>query len=242
MSLAPRTTMKPAIVVRNLQLLLSNRYFSVLSLSTTPRSLRKAVILTIRALFDMSPATCCQPAHIEPLMALYRGTPDHSDRTILSIFHLFERHRRISVASLLTSWSPDGLPSMSSNRRPLDIVVALDPAKVLRTCTSFPMKRSFNPQDLELDVPEGLDLETLYDPVYLLAAYAAVLVDGELGLGNELSGLDWGEVIRSNVLGLVVCALSSRKADIREMASFLIAKTYAYIQVSFASPISFYLL
>lgn len=121
---------------------------------------------------------------------------------------------------------------MSTNRRPLDIVVALDPAKVLRTCTSFPMRRSFNPQEMELDVPEGLDLETLYDPVYLLAAYAAVLVDGELGLGNELSGLDWVEVIRSNVLGLVVCALSSRKADVREMASFLIAKTYAYIQVS----------
>lgn len=117
-------------------------------------------------------------------------------------------------------------------RRPLDVITGLDAARVWRTCTNFPHRHSFNPQEIVL--PTLADVgpaEDLYDPAFVLAVFAAVLADGELGLGNELSGLDWVEVVRTNVLGLAVCSLGSRKLDVRQMASFVLAKAYAYISV-----------
>ncbi|CDZ97889.1 Uncharacterized conserved protein [Phaffia rhodozyma] len=226
-----RTNMKPAIVVRHLQILLANRSFNSLHLSETPAELRIAVIAVIRALFDMSPATCCQPAHIEPLMALYRGTMDRSDETILSIFHLFERHRRVSVASLLTCWSPDGPLAAGSIRRSLDIILALDPNRVLKTCSSFPMRRTFDLQPAASHPSKQVDPE-LYDPLYLLSIFAVLLHQSELGSGNELTGLEWVEILRSNILGLAVCALSSRMDDMRSFASFLISKACSYIHTT----------
>jgi nucleolar pre-ribosomal-associated protein 1 len=232
--LNPPLSSQPAVVVKQLQTLLANRNFSAFSSSSAEAvALRPVVVAAIRALFDMSPATCCQPTHIEPLMTLYRGTPDETDQTILSIFHLFERHRRISVGSLLVSWSPDGAFAVGANHQPLDIVASLDPIKVLKTCATFPASRSLDLQEIDPDTTEGV-----YDPVYILSVYAAVLVEGELGLGNELSGLDWVEVVRSNVLGLVICALSSRKADMREFASFLLSKTCYYINVRLARALT----
>ena len=218
---------QPALVVRHLQTLLATRAFANLSRSSP---LREPILLVIRALFDMSPATCCQPVHIEPLIPVYGGSMDVADRTLLSIFHLFERHRRISVATLLATWSPEGPDAAGAIRRALDIVLALDPRRMLASCADFPLRRSVDLQSEIASKQAYPDADEVYDPVYVLSVFAMALAQGSLGGGYELSSLDWVEVLRSNVLGLAACALSSRMADMRELGSFVLAKSFAIIK------------
>lgn len=52
-------------------------------------------------------------------------------------------------------------------------------------------------------------------------------------MGDDLAGLDWVEVLRSNALGLAVAALASRDAGIRDLAGYCLSKTAEIIKVSF---------
>lgn len=163
---------------------------------------------------------------------------DEADRTLLSLFHLFERHRRISVATLLAAWSPEGPEAAGSIRRALDIIFALDPRKVLASCSDFPLRRSLDLQAEQAEIASSVaysDGEEIYDPVTILSIFAMTLAQGALGSGNELTGLDWVEVLRSNVLGMAACALSSRMPDMRELGSFILSKSFSIIKVRASS-------
>ena len=48
---------------------------------------------------------------------------------------------------------------------------------------------------------------------------------------ETLTGLDWVEVLRSNVLGVAVCALSSRDPGMRDLAGYSLGHTIKIIEV-----------
>lgn len=182
----------------------------------------RAFTSLLHSLFTASTYVSCQPNFIEPLVGLYRGTLDISDRNVLSIWQLFEQNRKISVASIMRLWSPDPSAASSVTQRSLDVVKALDPQKVFATCTAYPLRRGYSNEDGTF----GSDDAGLYDPVVILSVTLAMLHEG------NITGLDWVEILRSNVLGLAICAMSSRVVEIRSVAGFVLAKSLTVIEVS----------
>ena len=205
---------KASFIRQSLQLILDSNTFKSLSRTDMPPLHQPAVVGLIHALFFASPYVSCQPTYVEPLLPLYRGTLSSSDRQILSIFQLFEQHRRISASSILVSWSPSGIPR---EQRAYNALVSVDSQKVFATCAAFPLRRRMRGslQDLEGN-PD------LYDPVFLLGLLGATLVE-------DLSGLEWVEIMRTNVLGLLVCSLSARDGELRTLALRLLGALFEKI-------------
>jgi nucleolar pre-ribosomal-associated protein 1 len=101
--------------------------------------------------------------------------------------------------------------------------------------------------------PWGEQEEKGYDPVFVLNLLGGVLAASEVPPGKEqgeeeqyeeaeseetqyqLSGLDWVEIIRSDTLGVAVCALASRDAEMRRLAGHVLSRVMAQIQVSLPS-------
>lgn len=145
-----------------------------------------------------------------------------ADRLVLDMFQTFEAVRKISVTSVLQRWSSSGL---AGSGRPLDAVTSLDGTKVTSTCTSFPLRRKLGGAVDDMTTMSSVE-EGVYDPVFVMALYAATLAE------ESLSGLDWVEIMRSGVIGIVVCAMSSRDEGIRSLASWLLSKTFRIVSVS----------
>ncbi|KAL7418746.1 hypothetical protein Q5752_006429 [Cryptotrichosporon argae] len=202
-AIVKRAMLKAGFVRQNLQSLLDS----------APLARRKATVPQVRflaALFHSSTYTSCQPNFLEPILSLYTGTLSPSDKLILSLLQTFERVRKISAASVLRTWSATGGTSSCA----LDALNSLDAGKVWATCLNYPLRRSFD---------KGEDNAELYDPVFCLSLLAAALHE-------DITGLDWVEIMRGNILGLAVCALASRDAVVRAFAGSLLAKTLARIQ------------
>jgi nucleolar pre-ribosomal-associated protein 1 len=153
----------------------------------------------------------------------YRGSLALADRKLLGLFQLFEVQRKISVASVLCYWSANG----ASVRRSLDALLSLDPGKVMATCCAFPLHRSLANHGKASEHEGGKDVaEGLYDPSFVLPLLGATLVEG------DVRGLDWVEILRSNVLGLAACALASRDHGMRMMGGWVLSMSIAAIEVS----------
>lgn len=217
-------TLQAAFIRQMLQLIVASPQLSKLSSKsrTLDLPMMRAFTGLLLALFSASTYVSCQPNFIEPLIGLYRGTLDISDRNILSIMQLFEQNRKISVVSVMRLWSPDPSSAASATQRSLDVVKALDAQKVFATCTSFPLRRGFVSQHRSITNDDA----SLYDPVAVLSITLAMLHEG------SITGLDWVEILRSNILGLAICALSSRVSEVRSVAGFVLAKALLVIEVS----------
>ena len=157
----------------------------------------------------------CQPNFVEPLLSLYHGTLSRSDRQILAIFHTFENFRHLSIGPLLATWS-----ATANSNRALEAVSSFVSAKVFKTCIEFPLRRTLNGEDWDRVSAN----EDSYDPVFVLSLLA-------LALQEPLSGLEWVEVLRSNVLGVPVCALSSRDEGMRSLGGAVLAKVMHCLKV-----------
>ncbi len=182
-------------------------------------SLRTSLAACIKALSIASPYVACQPNFVEPLMALYGGTDSAADLALFAVLKLFETYRKLSVASMFLSWTPRHVTIDPTTRRSLDVLTSLDSSQVFATCTRFDVRRSGSTDKIEAG--DG----TLYDVVFVLSLTAMVMAEG------GLTGLDWVEVLRSNVLGLAICALSSRRDEVRDTAGYILAKAMAAIEV-----------
>ncbi len=104
----------------------------------------------------------------------------------------------------------------------MDVLTALDPTRVFATCVHFDAARGVDGE--QSDAVHGNDAP--YDVVFLLSI--ASMVFGEA----NLSGLDWVEILRSNVLGAAICALSSRKEAVRDAAAYVLSLAMPLIEVS----------
>ena len=131
-----------------------------------------------------------------------------SDRALISIFHLFEDHEKLSCASLLSAWSGSG---NTGSGDALGAVLSLDAAKVFHTCLNYPRELKFN---LEHEYHDLSWLkEDLYDPLFLNLIFSRVVS------GNSLvSALSWVQFFRTNIVCVVIRSLSSKDGAFRELA------------------------
>lgn len=137
------------------------------------------------------------------------------------MLQLFEGYRRISIASIMRYWNANGVLGIGG--KSLDALASLDPQKVFATCQAYPLRRQLRGWGkIATDPEEG---EGLYDPVFVMGLFVASMHEG-------MRGLDWVEVLRSNVLGLTVCGLSSRDKEVRSVASYALAKTMSLIETT----------
>lgn len=172
-------------------------------------------------LFYLHPTNTCQPSHIDPLRRVYGGTLGAADLKILSILRLFESTRRTPVTSLLSQWStsPD-VPSASA----LEAIQGLEPSRVLKTCLDYPDWRKMDAAlDEELAQPNVL----AYDPVFTLLLFAQVMSDS-----GPQTALTWVQLFRTNIISLMLRTLSTKDAQLRELAWSLTAALYRALEVA----------
>lgn len=187
--------------------------------STIEAAPRGSIISFLHTLFHLHPINTCQPSHIEPLRRAYGGSLGAADRKVLSIFQLYEATRKTSVASLFSQWSSTtDVVSESA----LEALQGLDPSRVLKTCLDFPEWRKLEGGDID-DVPSS---EVMYDPVFVLLLFTQMMTDAV-----PSSALEWVQLFRTNVISLLLRALSAKDAQIREIAWAQIASLYRTLEV-----------
>ena len=158
----------------------------------------------------------CQPNFLEQLLPLYKGTLSQADQEVLALFHLFESYRHTSVASVLSAWSAGA----GTSSRPFEAITSVEPGRVFATSVSFPLSRNLRGIDPVESNEAG---EGIYDPSFLLPLFAMALRDG-------LNGLDWVEIVRTNIIGLAISSLSSRQAEMRTLGGYILAKTMSTLE------------
>ncbi|KAF5379860.1 hypothetical protein D9757_007247 [Collybiopsis confluens] len=208
----PKAHLKPLTVNRHLQMLVQYPHFAKM---TTPAT-KHALANVLYTLFHLHPVNTCQPSHVQPLIALYGGSASVADRKILAIFHLFEEQRRMSIASLFSQWSP--LPGGFQSSSALEALRNVDSLLVLRTALNFPQWRALEGSDASGHWEERPEGSEIYDPVFLLLLFAHVLAEEA---PQTVPG--WVEFFRTNIVGLVIRALSAKDASLREIAVAQIA-------------------
>lgn len=210
-ALTLKTELKGSSLRQYLQLLVSPDRLNVISRSA---SVLPAFVGWLHALFLASIYVSCQPAFLQPLLQLYKGTTTLPDQQILYILLAAERQTRSSLSSLLLLWDPSH--ALNEPQKPIDLVSKLDSRLVFASCLAFDNRRS---------IEVGKE-SAGYDPVFALGVL-------NLALESGLTGLDWVELLRSNLLAVAVCALSSRKAEMRASGGHVLAKALAAIKESF---------
>lgn len=196
------------------------KFFAICNPSALSTS-RGAVIQLLRELFFVHPQNSCQPSHIELLRAIYGGTLSTSDRTILSILHLFEVHRKMSCASLLSTWSSSG---DNNSTGALEAALSLDAGKGFHTCLNFPRGLKF---DLDHNYHDKSEFrEELYDPLFLNLIFARVVS------GNApSSAFSWVQFFRTNIVCVVIRSLSSKDDVFRELALWNLSGLWRLLEV-----------
>jgi nucleolar pre-ribosomal-associated protein 1 len=155
-----------------------------------------------------------------------------SDRTVLSVLHLFEVHKKLSCASLLSTWSSSG---DTGSPDALGAVLSLDAAKVFHTCLNFPRGLKFD-LDHEYHDKTGFR-EELYDPLFLNLIFARVIS------GNHpTSALSWVQFFRTNMVCVVIRSLSSKDDAFRELALYNLSGVWKLLEVRPVSPLLRYML
>ncbi|KAK7040796.1 hypothetical protein VNI00_009702 [Paramarasmius palmivorus] len=215
---------KPLIVNRNLQGIVQSpilhKAFSGL--------LRDAMTDVISELFHMHPSNTCQPSHLEPLVSQYRGTLSPADRKLLRIFHLFEEEKDVSVVALLSKWSSSGSVDVGTNTpySGLDALRSLDSIMVYKTYSKYPQWRRYSP-DEDKECPEQGKVDAFYDPLFVIPLVGHVFLECP-----PKSAVDWVEVFRTNIVSLLIRALSAKDADLREIAKTNIALIWKRLETA----------
>lgn len=160
-------------------------------------------------------------AMIADLVSLYKGSLSREDRQIMQILQLYEQNRGLSLLELLKShWSPS---KEQINVDPTTkLVWRMDEKRAFETCLRFPRGRGM--QNIIHHGYEDTEIESLasiYDPIFVLATFGSFLADSD-----PLTGLSWIDLLRSNILSVVCCCLSSKCGDMRSLSATLLAQTY----------------
>ncbi|RPD59503.1 hypothetical protein L227DRAFT_654118 [Lentinus tigrinus ALCF2SS1-6] len=220
--LAASTHLKPVTVNRFLQTVVQHAkfydYCAATTTSTETLSSREEIVHFLHTLFHLHPANTCQPSHIEPLRKIYGGSLSHANMRILSIFQLFETTRKTSVATLFAQWST-AADVTSSNA--LEALQSLDPSRVFKTCLEYPDRRKLT----KMEESHEFANDGTYDPVFVLLLIAQMLADSA-----PSSAWDWVQLFRTNVVSLVLRALSAKDVQLREAAWAQVAAIYRALE------------
>jgi nucleolar pre-ribosomal-associated protein 1 len=194
------------------------------------RQLRELIGDFLYSLFQSHPSNTCQPSHVEPLLTLYQGTLSRADRTLLSIFQLFESQRAASVGSLFARWT--GSPGYNNSANPLDALRSLDSVAIFRTCLSFPRTRRLDGFSRS---SRSLEDEHIYDPVFVILLFSRAI-----RLSPPATALVWVEVFRTNVVSLLICALSGKHSELRELALTQLSCLRSTLEVGVLHLLTYY--
>lgn len=191
------------------------------SVGSSSTASRVAIIDLLDTFFKAHPANTCQPNQVAPLIRIYQGTQSVSDRQLLSIFQLFERQRRTSVALVLSQWSSN---SASTSKTPQEALASLTPDTVIATYRNFPQYRT---TQIEKVAPFHGQHDQQYDPIFVLLLLLAALIDE-----TPKTPALWTEIGKTCVLALAVSALSSKDDGIRKIAGSVLGCAMKVLQVT----------
>lgn len=195
------------------------------SIATHPAT-RPSFIALLSTLFHKHPSNTCQPSHIYPLVDLYGGTLSHPDVLILSIFNLFERHRKISVSSVLTRWTVPATGSGSTSGSAFSSLTSLDPNMLFRAFSQFPRTRSCARKATPSEYKDDI-----YDPVFVLLLMARLPYET-----SNMKAMQWVELFRTNAVSVAALCLSSKDSSMRELAFKVLGTLWNSIQVNTMFP------
>jgi len=134
--------------------------------------------------------------------------------------------RKASITSVLARWSSSTNEVSSTS---LDAIQSLDVTLVLRTCLNFPRwRRLEEPLTKMGSAPDA----QLYDPVFLILLFAQMLAEDP-----PSSAFAWVELFRTNVVSLLIKAISSKCGGIREVALCQIAALWQHLEVMYWSSL-----
>jgi nucleolar pre-ribosomal-associated protein 1 len=162
---------------------------------------------------------------VSPLIAVYRGTLSVPDRQLLDIFRLFEQNRKYSCSSIISQWTPTrDIPQSGI----LNAITNLDASLLFATCTNFPQWRAVDSKS-SLN-PTVETQKALYDPLFIILLLG--LVNQANGTTFSVSGMDWVQLFRSNIVCVLISCLSSRQESLRTLAWNVFGGLLIAIQVS----------
>ncbi|KAK0533220.1 hypothetical protein OC834_002320 [Tilletia horrida] len=207
-----------------------------------------AVVSTARlSLFADSPATDVDLMHTRIIVALARQNPDQLTALVpllaasyrgrlseddLAILELLQEcEAKAGVSTLGAFWSivcqGDASALASSANPGLDILTSLSASAMLKTCTSFPRWRTLLQHKL---AKASAAEQPVFDPLFILLLTNAAVVD------PSFKGLDILTLLRTNAVGVAVCALSSRCPLLRSYAAQILARVRVLAHVSTFFP------
>jgi nucleolar pre-ribosomal-associated protein 1 len=158
---------------------------------------------------------------------VYQGSLASTDLQLLSIFQLFEAECQVSIASLLCQWS--GTLGMTSNTSG-HVIYALDPSRIFKTCIHFPLWRQCS-SSLHNEGYKSSELTAIYDPLFLIALCSHFLNHSY----QENPHLTIIDLFQTNIISLLMRALSSEDASFRTLALNQISHIQILLKVGFVS-------
>jgi nucleolar pre-ribosomal-associated protein 1 len=218
---AALTLVKPASVNKVLQSVINSPRFEIIARSSS----RDSLVDFIDSLFRKHPQNSCQLSHVVRLLPIYGGSLLKSDQRLLAIMKLFERERRTSITSLLSTWTPSRSGAQKQAQSVTDVLLSLEPQTIFRSCHHIYVP----PGNCPLYPGNGSDSkEMAYDP-HLLLGFVGQLAHH----CRELKALEWVELFRSNIFSFVICCFSTKVRTIRATARATLAVVLQSVQVNF---------
>ncbi|PLW13057.1 hypothetical protein PCANC_19334 [Puccinia coronata f. sp. avenae] len=158
------------------------------------------------------PIVAIQASLSKTLIPFYGGTMSLKDRLIFQILRVEDLWSETSeISAVMLAWKPIIGNSIASNHH-LDVVALLDSKMVEETSTWVLSRRESD------HLPSFPDY---YDPSFLLALLLHFLQQDE-----PITMSVWHSITRSGLLGLAMCALSSKKIAWRFLGDRCLTKSY----------------
>ncbi|XP_062314220.1 nucleolar pre-ribosomal-associated protein 1 isoform X1 [Osmerus eperlanus] len=188
---------------------------------------KEALVSLLVTLVKKCPAVC-NLNHYVVLLGAYGGTLCISDQKLLLLLQEYEQNNisMIDFQSLL--WGPAAVDhhkakkslgqSLWQQPSTEDILDLLKAERMLHTITHFPQQRRIIPKEGKEMVyrdDQVKDLESLYDPCFLLPLFSAML--------QPESVIDCLKFVSSHALGFVMVSLSSYDSKLRAAAYQVLA-------------------
>ncbi|MEE6468037.1 hypothetical protein FKM82_008146 [Ascaphus truei] len=195
---------------------------------------RELLVDLLRTIVKKCPSVC-DSNHFAVLLGAYGATLSITDQKILLLLQSYEENNRSLTDFRLLLWGPAAVEhhktrkslgkSLWQQPNMEEILSLLDRERMMKTILHFPQHRKLhieNGQDLLFEDPGIKDLDTIYDPCFLLPLFSE-LIRPELVV-------DCLKFVDVNALGLSVAALSSYDYNMRAAANYILGSFLCHME------------